>query len=56
LTPEEAALLAAILPAPRQNDPLLMTPYLSKRQEWILHWMQKQNGVRVSADARGQVR
>jgi monofunctional biosynthetic peptidoglycan transglycosylase len=52
LTPEEAALLAAILPAPRQNDPLLITPYLSKRQEWILYWMAKQNGVRVSADAR----
>ena len=52
LTSEEAALLAAILPAPRQNDPLLMTPYLSKRQEWILYWMKKLNGVPVSADAR----
>jgi len=52
LTSEEAALLAAILPAPRQNDPLLMTPYLSKRQEWILYWMEKQNGVPVSADVR----
>ncbi len=50
LTPAEAALLAAILPAPRQNDPLLMTPYLSKRQEWILYWMEKQNGA--LADAR----
>lgn len=50
LTPEEAALLAAILPAPRQNDPLLMTPYLSKRQEWILYWMGKMNGA--SAEAR----
>jgi len=48
LTPAEAALLAAILPAPRQNDPLLITPYLSKRQEWILYWMAKQNGA--SAD------
>lgn len=54
LTTEEAALLAAILPAPRQNDPLLITPYLSKRQEWILYWMEKEN--RASADDTGQVR
>lgn len=53
LTPGEAALLAAILPAPRQNDPLLITPYLSKRQEWILYWMGKMNGA--SANAGGQV-
>ncbi|MBI4400590.1 MAG: monofunctional biosynthetic peptidoglycan transglycosylase [Nitrospirae bacterium] len=44
LTSTEAALLAAILPAPRQNDPLKITPYLTKRQQWILSWMEKKNG------------
>ncbi len=41
LTPQEAALLAAILPAPRANDPLEVTPYLLKRQRWILKWMNR---------------
>lgn len=36
---DEAALLAAILPAPRRHDPLRLTPYLSKRQAQILKWM-----------------
>lgn len=36
LTPEEAAFLAAILPAPRRYDPIRLTPYLAKRQEQIL--------------------
>ena len=54
LTKEESALLAAILPSPRQNDPLQVTPYLSKRQQWILMWMEKRNGA--SADEGGQVR
>lgn len=44
LTSTEAALLAAILPAPQQHDPLRITPYLAKRQQWILSWMEKQNG------------
>jgi monofunctional biosynthetic peptidoglycan transglycosylase len=39
LTPEEAALLAAILPAPRRHDPLRLTPYLAKRQRQILKQM-----------------
>lgn len=41
LTAEEAALLAAILPAPRANDPLQVTPYLAGRQRWILKWMNR---------------
>jgi monofunctional biosynthetic peptidoglycan transglycosylase len=40
LSPSEAALLAAILPSPRRHDPLRVTPYLIKRQEQILRWMQ----------------
>lgn len=44
LTAEEAALLAAILPAPRHYDPLRFTPYVSKRQQQILRWMNKSNG------------
>ena len=43
LTPEEAALLAAILPSPRRFDPIRMTPYLEKRQRQILRWMQNGN-------------
>ncbi len=41
LTPEEAALLAAILPAPRHYDPLRSTLYLTRRQQQILRWMEK---------------
>lgn len=39
VSPEEAALLAAMLPSPRRYDPLRLTPYLSKRQAQILKWM-----------------
>ena len=39
LSPGEAALLAALLPSPRQYDPLRLTPHLSKRQAQILKWM-----------------
>lgn len=41
LTAEEAALLAAILPAPAHYDPLRATRYLSVRQQQILRWMHK---------------
>jgi monofunctional biosynthetic peptidoglycan transglycosylase len=41
LSPGEAALLAAMLPSPRQHDPLKPTPYLTKRQQEILEWMRK---------------
>lgn len=40
LTQEEAALLAAILPAPRRYDPLRSTPYLMARQHDILRRLQ----------------
>jgi monofunctional glycosyltransferase len=40
LTEEEAALLAAILPAPLRHDPLKVTPYLAYRRAQILRWMQ----------------
>ncbi|MGH7166572.1 MAG: transglycosylase domain-containing protein, partial [Nitrospiraceae bacterium] len=53
LTPEEAALLAAILPAPRQHDPLEMTPYLSKRQQWVLNVMEKRYGITSVATPSG---
>jgi len=39
LTAEEAALLAAILPAPLRHDPLEVTPYLADRRVQILKWM-----------------
>ncbi len=41
LTEDEAALLAALLPSPRRNDPLQLTPYLARRQQDILYWMHK---------------
>jgi len=45
MTEEEAALLAALLPAPRRNDPIQYTPYLARRQEEILYWMHRENGI-----------
>lgn len=39
LTREESALLAAMLPSPRQYDPIRMTRFLEKRQQWILKHM-----------------
>jgi monofunctional biosynthetic peptidoglycan transglycosylase len=45
LSKQEAALLAAILPAPLKNDPLLLTPQIVKRVKWILSWMEKKNGA-----------
>ena len=41
LTPPEAALLAAILPAPGHYDPLRETRYLAVRRQQILRWMNK---------------
>ncbi len=43
LTPDEAALLAALLPSPRRYDPARLTPYLSRRQQEILYWMRRGN-------------
>jgi monofunctional biosynthetic peptidoglycan transglycosylase len=45
LTLSEATLLAAILPAPLKNDPLVVTPYLTKRQKHIFYWMSRTNGA-----------
>ncbi|MDP2178786.1 monofunctional biosynthetic peptidoglycan transglycosylase [Methylicorpusculum sp.] len=39
LTPKHAALLAAILPSPRRYSPINPSPYLIKRQTWILKQM-----------------
>jgi monofunctional biosynthetic peptidoglycan transglycosylase len=44
LSPEEAALLAAMLPSPRTYDPLRVTPYLSARQQQILRLMDDRRG------------
>ena len=44
LTREEAALLAAVLPAPRSYDPLRVTRRVSLRQQHILRWMKPANG------------
>ena len=47
LGPEEAALLAAILPSPRRYDPLRVTPYLFRRQQQILSRMYDGSTVRA---------
>jgi len=47
LGPEEAALLAAILPSPRRYDPLRVTPYLFRRQQQILSRMHDGSTVRA---------
>lgn len=48
LSAEEAALLAAILPAPRSNDPLpLDSQYLRKRERQILRWMSRQGDLGI---------
>lgn len=52
VTPEEAALLAAILPAPTHYDPLRVTRYLSVRQQQILRWMDKRFPRSRSASSR----
>jgi monofunctional biosynthetic peptidoglycan transglycosylase len=46
ITPEEAALLAAMLPSPRSYDPLRMTRYLAVRQQQILRWMAKSSAAK----------
>lgn len=51
VTPEEAALLAAILPAPTHYDPLRVTRYLSVRQQQILRWMEKRFSPSRSASS-----
>jgi monofunctional biosynthetic peptidoglycan transglycosylase len=46
LTPEEAALLAAMLPSPRTYDPLRVTRYLSVRQQQILRLLDERQGMK----------
>ena len=46
LTPEEAALLAAMLPSPRTYDPLKVTRYLSVRQQQILRLVNERQGMK----------
>jgi len=46
LSPEEAALLAAMLPSPRTYDPLKVTHYLSVRQQQILRLMEERQGMK----------
>lgn len=41
LTEEEAAWLAAILPSPQRYDPIRQTPFLTRRQQRILRWMEQ---------------
>jgi monofunctional biosynthetic peptidoglycan transglycosylase len=53
LTREEAALLAAMLPSPRSYDPLVITKYLSVRQQQILRWMAKSDATK---SAHGKAR
>ena len=44
LSPEEAALLAAMLPSPRAYDPLEVTRYLAVRQQQILRLLNERGG------------
>lgn len=44
LTKNEAAWIATILPSPRKYDPHNPSPYLKKRQKWILRQM---NNVKI---------
>lgn len=46
LSPEETALLAAMLPSPRTYDPLTVTRYLSVRQQQILRLMNERQGMK----------
>lgn len=46
LSPEEAALLAAVLPSPRTYDPLTVTRYLSVRQQQILRLVNERQGMK----------
>ena len=41
LSPEQAALLAAVLPSPKRLDAAAPSPYLQQRQQWILRQMRQ---------------
>lgn len=51
LTREESALLAAILPAPRDRSPNRPTAFLRERQAWILQQMRNLGGVAYLGDS-----
>ncbi len=53
LTPQEAAFLAAILPAPRYYQSHRSTPFLQKRIGFILHAMQKRYPETIIAVEKG---
>lgn len=44
LTPDEAALLAAVLPNPHRFNAKAPSRYVAKRQQWILHQMKQLGG------------
>jgi monofunctional biosynthetic peptidoglycan transglycosylase len=46
LSPQQAALLASILPSPLTRDPRSPTAYMKQRQAWILNQMNNLGGVR----------
>lgn len=48
LTARQAAMLAAILPAPRRLTPARPTPYLVQRQRWILQQMRNAGPVSLN--------
>lgn len=45
LSPQQAASLAAVLPAPKRYSVTKPGPYVRKRQKWILRQMRNMNGV-----------
>lgn len=46
LSPQQAALLASILPSPLTRDPHSPTAYMKQRQAWILNQMNNLGGLR----------
>jgi monofunctional biosynthetic peptidoglycan transglycosylase len=56
LSPEEAALLAAMLPSPRTYDPLKVTRYLSVRQQQILRLLNERQGKQSLTGNEGGTR
>jgi len=56
LSDEEAALLAAVLPAPRAYDPLTLTRYLSVRQQQILRLLDERQGMKSLTGNEGGTR
>ncbi len=50
LTPQESALLAAVLPSPSRLKAAYPSPYLLQRQDWVLSHMSLLGGVRYLKD------